>query len=489
MKKLYETTEAEIELQAARQRISAMNVRIRQQEEQHHSKEQNLQAEITRLLHVEESARRLCTLILSKDRGEMRLGEDYTWNSVNSEELIRRTTDSYIAYCKRRVENLQTLKDFAMSKSDCLERAEETISKLKEANEQLMAHGATPQAQKIIRDMIQEDDIALKEAYSRGKLIIEDCEEGREELAKQAVALRTDTVSREETDAAYKKQMRSSGKRSEAEIIAERKAIDTVLDETRILTNMLTDNAKNVIRKLGEGMSVAVEIRNSLDSPAKTFSEAHRLLASKNLVATETQVRFPGSTNPNIVWLTLTGKQAYKLLTGEYPQMAECEKLKKFHATMEHGYGIRSCYRLLKESNRYEKLDMFAAPINLYNGNKYQPDILGLVKTETGEDDVEYFEYERVRQTQEDYNAKFNKMALIMDEINVIVGNATEHGKMQEYMYNWAKHHKDMPEYSGKVLRLTSFTTLQARIEGKMEFEQWWHISAHLASFPAAGEK
>ena len=239
MKKAYETTEAEIELQAARQRISAMNVRIRQLEEQHRSKEQNLQAEITRLLHVEENARRLCTLILSKDRSEMRLGEDYTWNSVNSEELIRRTSDSYIAYCKRRVENLQTLKDFAMSKSDCLERAEETISRLKEANEQLIARGATPQAQMIIRDMIQEDDIALKEAYSRGKLIIEDCGEEREALAKQAIEMRADTISREETDAAYKKQMRSSGKRSDAGIAVERKAIDTVLDETRVMANML----------------------------------------------------------------------------------------------------------------------------------------------------------------------------------------------------------------------------------------------------------
>ena len=489
MKKAYETTEAEIELQAARQRISAMNVRIRQLEEQHRSKEQNLQAEISRLLHVEENARRLCTLILSKDRSEMRLGEDYTWNSVNSEELIRRTSDSYIAYCKRRVENLQTLKDFAMSKSDCLERAEETISRLKEANEQLIARGATPQAQMIIRDMIQEDDIALKEAYSRGKLIIEDCGEEREALAKQAIEMRADTISREETDAAYKKQMRSSGKRSDAGIAAEHKAIDTVLDETRVMANMLNETEKAIILKLGEGMSVAVEIRNALGIPAKAFSAAHRVLALKSLAATDTQVRFPSSTNSNILWLTLTGKQVYKLLTGEYPQQAECEKLKKYHATMEHGYGIRQCYRLLKTSGRYKKLDMFASPINLYNGNKYQPDIFGLVQKENGEDEVEYFEYERVKQTPEDYNAKFNKMALIMDEINVIVGNATEHGKMQEYMYNWAQAHKDNPEYVGKILRLTSYNTLEARINGHMPFEQWWHVSAHLATFPAAGEK
>ena len=98
-------------------------------------------------------------------------------------------------------------------------------------------------------------------------------------------------------------------------------------------------------------------------------------------------------------------------------------------------------------------------------------------------------EVERVKQTPEDYNAKFNKMALIMDEINVIVGNATEHGKMQEYMYNWAQAHKDNPEYVGKILRLTSYNTLEARINGHMPFEQWWHISSHLVSFPFPGEK
>ena len=85
MRKEFENAETEIELQAARQRISAMNVRIRQLEEQYHSKEQTLQSEITRLLHVEDSARRLCTLILSKDRNEMWVLVNYRQKVENKE--------------------------------------------------------------------------------------------------------------------------------------------------------------------------------------------------------------------------------------------------------------------------------------------------------------------------------------------------------------------------------------------------------------------
>ena len=486
MAKKDERSETEIQLQAANHRISMMKVRISQLEEQYKGKEAHLQAEITRLLHIEESARRLCTLILSKDRGEMRLGEDYTWNSVNSEDLIRRTAESYTAYCKKRVASLQTIKDFAMEKSDCLDKAEETISRLRADLEQLSSRSASPQTEKIIRSMIQEDDLALKEAYSRGRLIIEDCGDRQKALTEQAVTMRSESMAREEADAGYKKQMKSARKKSDELSASEKTAIDGILNETRILANMLSPNESGIIRMLGGGMSVGAEIRKAMEISGKPFSEAHRNLAQKSLVATEANIKFPGTTTPNVLWLTLTGKQVYKLLTGEFPQIPECEKLKRYHATLEHGYGIRACFRLIRESKRYERINMFAEPINLYNGSKYQPDIVGSVKKDDGSYDVEYYEYERVRQTPEEYYAKFNKMALIMDEINVIVPNATEHGKMQEYMYTWAQHHKDDPEYANKVLRLTSYTTLEARIHGNMPFDKWWHVSEHLDSFPSA---
>ena len=110
MSKKYESAaELEILVQALQQQIQRMQTRMKQEEESYKNKEQHMQAEISKYRHIEEKARGLCVLILGKDRGEMVLGQDYTWNKIDTEGLIEKATTSYKQYCDARKQDLQRI--------------------------------------------------------------------------------------------------------------------------------------------------------------------------------------------------------------------------------------------------------------------------------------------------------------------------------------------------------------------------------------------
>ena len=85
-----------------------------------------------------------------------------------------------------------------------------------------------------------------------------------------------------------------------------------------------------------------------------------------------------------------------------------------------------------------------------------------------------------------EYTAKFNKMSLVTDYINVLVANSSDHQKMQDILYQWACNHKNDPIIAQKTIRLSSFHVLKTGIENGKPFEEWWFVSERVANFPAA---
>lgn len=483
----YAQSEAEIQLSAAKQHISAMAARIRDMEEQHRSREEHQAAEISRLRHIESSARDLCTQVLSKDRGEMVLGTNYTWGKLDTEELIHRAGKSYKEYCIMRTKDLQKLKDFAMEKNEKLLEIQERMDQM---TFELESQSTSQGTREAIEQRLMESEKRTKEAFRNADIRYEDDEEEAvSTIIRKTASSINQELKRESLHKSYEKQQRAIEVRDkERQLRREHAEIDTIDNEVRVLAGTITEEEKVVIATIGKGLSVSSEIRQISGLNSRKFSETIRSLDSKNIIVTVLKVSIPFAGTPNLHMLTSLGKKIHKLVTNEYPAQSEAERIRKVHANYDHGYGIRELAKLLRASKRYEAIDMFAKPMNLGDGITYIPDIVAVYKR--NEDGTipqpDYYEYERVRQIPQEYYAKFNKMARITKEINVVVPSSNDHLAMQKHMFEWAKSHANDPDYRNITMRLTSCTVLHTNI--KYEFARWWNIDAYVANFPDPGK-
>ena len=182
--------------------------------------------------------------------------------------------------------------------------------------------------------------------------------------------------------------------------------------------------------------------------------------------------------------LTKKGRVAYKLITGDEPNEPEMDRICRYHAKLEHGYGIRACQRLLDKSGRYKTVNMFSEKIKLPDGTQgYIPDLSCMRLDENGNKVVEYFEFERCKQKDMEYYTKFGKMSMITDEINVITANPSEHDKMQRLLAAWANPKRNIPSYAHKIIRLTNYNKLKDSIEKGKPFSEWWYMTDYVKDF------
>jgi len=76
---------------------------------------------------VEKHARKLCELILAKDRSEMVLGKAKTWSSYSTDELIAKATAFFVEYVKAHTEKLQKLMAEIERRGDEIESLNELV--------------------------------------------------------------------------------------------------------------------------------------------------------------------------------------------------------------------------------------------------------------------------------------------------------------------------------------------------------------------------
>lgn len=465
----YKETEQEIKIQAQKQQIEKMSIRLTQLQEQYKSKEAHMMERISHLTHIEEKARGLCQKILDKDRREMVLGANFTWGKVSSEDMIDNAIKSYRQYCEKRTTDMQKLGVYAGELNEKNDQLEKEVKDLKAALEEVENGTAITSEQKKNISM----HITGKKTASVGGINV-DCEEeeGEEEVVEPAAA---DTQKKEELQ-----------KRVKAR--AEQTLNRTLENTVRLILENISENDKQIIRIVGEGMSLVPEIKKAVETKkimsASTAARTLQDLADKvGLMEYHKNVNFPGSKNVTLFKLSTKGKIAYRMLFNNPPAESEWEKIVRYHARPEHGYGIRSVQRLLSSSNRYNRVQMFSDPISLPDGTKYIPDLVCTRTDANGKQITEYFEYERCKQKDSEYMIKFGKIAMITDEINVIVANPSEHEKMQRLLAAWAEPKKKTPGYPMKIIRLTNYNRIEKSIADGKPYHEWWYIEDTIRDF------
>ncbi len=469
----YKETEQEIKIQAQKQQIEKMTVRMAQLDEQYKNKEKHMMGEIQRLLHIEEMARGLCQKILDKDSREIVLGDNHSWSSMPTEQMIETATKSYKAYCEKRTKDMQKVGSYA---SDLSEKYEALVEKKMELEKIIESYEQMKDSVSDGRKM-QIKGYVEKGKAQVGGVNVSTIEEPDDEESMEATTIKT---------VARKNDGKSSAKTEKAAPVVQ-SASDTELENTvRLQVQEMMDGEKLLIRLIGDGMSVSVEIKKAA-MPHIAESTSHRYignLSNEGFIECFTNISFPGTKGCTLMRLTKKGRVAYKLITGDEPNEPEMDRICRYHAKLEHGYGIRACQRLLDKSGRYKTVNMFSEKIKLPDGTQgYIPDLSCMRLDENGNKVVEYFEFERCKQKDMEYYTKFGKMSMITDEINVITANPSEHDKMQRLLAAWANPKRNIPSYAHKIIRLTNYNKLKDSIEKGKPFSEWWYMTDYVKDF------
>jgi len=466
----YKETEQEIKIQAQKQQIEKMTVRMGQLEEQYKNKEKHMMGEIQRLLHIDEMARGLCQKILDKDSREIVLGSSHSWSSMSSEQMIESATKSYKAYCEKRTKDMQKIGKYA---SELSEKYEDLLEKHLALKKTLEAY---EQAESMVSDGRRKQiKDALNGKTKIGDVEVATIEEPDDEDEEKTTTVKTSSKNPTAKEKEKKETTSSTPYVSEGEL---EKSI-------RLLIPAMSDAEKQVLKLIGDGMSVSVEIKNAIKSSVSVSTSARCLssLTNDGYIECVPNISFPGTKGSALVRLTKKGRVAYKLITGDEPNEPEMDRIRRVHATYEHGYGIRACARLLDKSGRYKTVNMFPDKIKAGDGTIYIPDLVCMRIDENGNKAVEYFEFERCKQKNVEYFTKFGKMSSITEEINVIVANPSEHDKMQRLLAAWANAKADVPSYAHKTIRLTNYNRIKDCIEKKKPFSDWWYMTDFVKDF------
>lgn len=133
--------------------------------------------------------------------------------------------------------------------------------------------------------------------------------------------------------------------------------------------------------------------------------------------------------------LTAIGIRIYEEIFGKSPVESEVRRLTRENASKEHGYLIEDSKTILINEFGYKhvSIDRKKNTIQLKNGKKYIPDIVGSIDGKTWD----YFEVERGTHTNEDFNDKLNKMYSVTRTFHFIAQNEETLNIIKEKVEKW----------------------------------------------------
>ena len=160
--------------------------------------------------------------------------------------------------------------------------------------------------------------------------------------------------------------------------------------------NMRTDAEKEIVRTIGEGLSVSREIKIAVKQKtgiAESTLWRHMTdLKAEGILECINNQTFPGTKGGALFKLTKQGEKLYRDLYGEAPVTPEMEKLRAVYGSYETGYGIRACGRFLQASGLFEAVVICPEKVKIVE-MMFQPHII--CKTKEGK--LLYFEYHRCK--------------------------------------------------------------------------------------------
>lgn len=421
--------------------------RLKDLEQQIESKEAAWSKLETEYKNNESLARELCEKILAKDPNEMVLGTGYSWRTLSTAELLRKSKICFEDYNARRTYLMLRLKDESEDRRMQIESLVDQLSSAKlskpAVNEEtgevepisaLSRDEIMEKTKKEISDKKVKDAIPqqLKSAEEKGNCQIVVIEENKDFVEQDALdnaeaGLIGHTVKVD----AYSAPMHPSEENrqdKQRRKIAEKY---TELIDVEAAASGIKEAGWNALQAIGKyGVSTTADITAILQSK---ITNGEKTLANR-AIAQLTALQAGGIVEKSVITdgirsklmiytISPKGKKIYEHKFGEAPVVSEAERLRAENDNIQHGYGIKALQEVLtglvdadgKRIYTSVTISRNKNTIQLKSGTKYIPD----AKASNGVG-VDFFEYEMGLQTYHDYEVKLNKMCQVTGNIRIV---------------------------------------------------------------------
>lgn len=399
---------------------------------------------------IEKNTRELCEMILAKDKNEMILGREYSWDSVKIEELLVKAKKVYHDYNNYRRDLMQKIFDESEKRGEIIAGLEDQISRMMQngaqnvsmeeiykqiekdkKEDEIQKHAPVEMAkaveEKKIQLSIDEDDdfedASIFEKIAEKNEQMKPVPKKRPKLTPRAPIVKKDE--KKHADAKLERRKNTSA------YMVNLKEWESKIDEVMWL----------IIQIMGEqGKSSHVEIRNEVmvknPSTSNTaITNALSSLRTYSVIASE-KIVLPLSGQSIVSRLDTIGIRLYEMRFNKKPVKSEYETMIAEHTTATHGYGIKSVAEKMISAGMFTSVEYMnnrKNPVMIGEGITYIADIVA--RDQNGQ--TYYFEYELGHHTQKDFNAKCSKMIRVTDIINFIVPNNKVLNSITDQIEKW----------------------------------------------------
>lgn len=436
---------------------------------------------------IEKNTRELCESILAKDKDEMVLGKDYSWDSVDIGDLLVKAKRSYHAYNNRRREVMQKIFDVSEQRREVIEGLESQISRMmqngcqnvtmedvhKEIEKEKKEEEAKKNAPNDVKRAIEENRVKIEvgedddfedasvfevvsEKNERMKPVKKNNRPAKQKITPNAIEVKKDEKKHEEAK------------------LARRKETSPYMVDLKEWESKIDENMWLIIQVMGEkGVSQHLNIKTEVlkIEPLLTknnIANGLNNLLTNSIITTE-RVSLPLSGSITLSRLDTLGIRLYENHFNKKPVKSEWEEMIAEHTTATHGYGIKAAAEKIMEIGMYEQVDYMTNrknPIEIGNGITYIPDIS--VKDKNGA--KSYFEYELGHHTQKDFNAKCSKMVKVTDTLNFIVPNGKAVDTLCDQVEKWIIN-QGADALTGVTIRIMPVSQIQDNLVDNIKWK------------------
>ena len=429
---------------------------------------------------TEKLMRELCEDILAKDSKEMVLGTDYSWSSIQINELIRKSKQSFTNYIASRTDFMQKLVD----------QLEERRLEIEGLKDQISVMQLSPVQASLSETELEEK---ARQERERKKQMSDRPMQFPE---KSNYADNGPQIVMEETDFCDPVEERVMGKIAEkgaklqinpkaTPVTESRKVIEQKkARKTRSMKHMI--DLKDYEKKMDElswmildaigtkGHSTYLDIEADITEKDATYTQGKirstiTILSSLGVINKEVVKTPKGALN--VHQLSTVGTRLYQEKYGQSAVMSEMDQIMAEHDNCTHGYGIKIVAEMLRESGFYKSVSdrNRKNPIKIKEGISYIPDIICI----DNNDVKSYYEYECVNHTQTNFNGKCNKMCSVTSVLNFIVPNRTCADKIRGEIGKWIENRG---EGSLKNVTIRINTVSQLGEKNLQENKNWKYV-------------
>ena len=425
------------EYQALLDKYNLLVAKYKDLDEQYSSKKKLWNDKMNDADKTESLCRDLCESILAKDKKEMVLGVEYTWNKVPTVELILKARKSFIEYNKQRTDLMKHLVDSLDERRGEIESLKEQINIL------LTNSGSSTLTKEELEKRVESEKRNEAELNKTSYDIKKNAEQGHiqveaikmensdgtckteEELISEALQFDESFMRPTPSSIPVKESKASKDmKKRQKEMLQTPKA--HVID-LREHINKMNAVSWDILNEIGtNGTSVYTEIESAIvNNKSNNYTQSRIRTATYEMaragILHNQTINLPLRPKVTLFALSDIGQRLYKEKNnGKTAVVSEVERIIAEHDNVEHGYGIIDIASVLRASDEFTDVctDRKQNTIVLENNNKYIPDIVC-----TTEKHKHYVEYERGTHTQTDFNAKCNKMLRVTRYLNFVVPN------------------------------------------------------------------